>query len=97
MLYQIVCIIKSHPEGGHSHITAVGLAGVAGLWTVDQVVTAIDGKLHSFYVVSPTTGKTANVGVVREPGRRPYIRTYADGIWNDNLLSLNFCPLRQAA
>jgi hypothetical protein len=23
----------------------------------------------------------------------PYLRTYADGVWNDNLLSLNQCPL----
>ena len=44
-------------------------------------------------VIDPRTGKRADVGVVRQNGRPPYLRTYADGVWNDNLLSLNQCPL----
>jgi hypothetical protein len=29
-----------------------------------------------------------DVGTVRPQGGRPYIRTYKDGIWTDNLLAL---------
>jgi hypothetical protein len=31
--------------------------------------------------------------VVHPAGRAPYVRTHADGDWNDNLLSLNQCAL----
>jgi hypothetical protein len=29
--------------------------------------------------------------VVRPSGLRPYIRTHADGVWNDNLLAQSQC------
>ena len=38
-------------------------------------------------------GKRADIGDVREQGKAPYLLTYADGKWNNNLLSLNQCPL----
>jgi hypothetical protein len=44
-------------------------------------------------VVDPKTKKRANVAVVRPTdGRAPFLRTHADGTWNDNLLSLKQCP-----
>jgi hypothetical protein len=57
------------------------------------VVQSIDAKSNTFFVVDPVTGKRANIGVVRAAGHAPYLRTYADGVWNDNLLLLNQCPL----
>jgi Protein of unknown function (DUF3892) len=94
---QITCIKKSAPTGGHSHITHVGNPAAPWLWEVAKVVESIDTKTNSFYVKDPHSGKIAYVGVVREAGKRPYLRTYADGVWNDNLLSLTFCPLWAAA
>nr|WP_237165369.1 DUF3892 domain-containing protein [Pandoraea vervacti] len=38
-----------------------------------------------------TTRKRAYIGVVREAGKLPYLRTYADGKWNDNLLAQSEC------
>jgi hypothetical protein len=32
--------------------------------------------------------RSVTVGVVRPENRPPYIRTYADGVWTDNLLAL---------
>ena len=37
--------------------------------------------------VGPSHAK-AEVGVIKPEGRAPYLRTYADGEWNNNLLSL---------
>ncbi|QBF26580.1 DUF3892 domain-containing protein [Pseudomonas tructae] len=48
---------------------------------------------NTFYVIDPVSGARADIGVVREPGRAPYLRTYADRQWNNNLLSLNQCPI----
>ena len=93
---QITCILKSHPSGGYSHITHVGNPAAAWMWTVEQTIASIDAGTNTFYVQDPATGRRADVGVVREAGKRPYLRTHADGYWNDNLLSLNFCPLMAA-
>lgn len=90
---RITCIKKSDPAGGHSHITHAGNTAVPWMWTVERIISSIDDKSNTFYVQDDRTGKRADVGVVREAGKRPYIRTYADGYWNDNLLSLNFCPM----
>ncbi|MWB99037.1 DUF3892 domain-containing protein [Agromyces seonyuensis] len=35
-----------------------------------------------------TGANRVRVGVVREQGTQPYLRTYADGKWSNNLLSL---------
>ncbi len=37
------------------------------------------------------TGKKCYVGVVRETGKAPFLRTHADGKWNDNLLAQAEC------
>ena len=89
---QIRCITKSHSQGGYEHITHVGNTPANWKWTVAQVVTSIDANSNTFYVLDGRTGKRANVGVVRPAHGNPYIRTYADGVWNDNLLSLPACP-----
>ena len=48
---------------------------------------------HLFAVIDPCTmANVADVGVVRGWASDPYVRTYADGDWNDNLLSLNQVP-----
>lgn len=90
---QITCIEKSHPFNSHEHITKAGNPRAGWVWKVEDIVKSIESKTNSFFVVDPVSGLRADVGVVRVPGRRPYIRTYADGDWNDNLLSLNQCPI----
>jgi hypothetical protein len=61
-------------------------------WTREQVIASIEAQTNTFFVVDPRNGKRADIGVVRPPGRAPYLRTYADGDWNDNLLSLKSVP-----
>jgi hypothetical protein len=46
----------------------------------------MDEKNGKAYVESSST--RVSVGVVKPQGRQPYLRTYANGEWNDNLLSL---------
>lgn len=86
--HRVTCITLS---GGskHEHISHIGGAG----WKItrEDSISRIDGKTDSFHVQDSRTGKTAYVGVVRETGRAPFLRTHADGYWNDNLLSLPQC------
>ncbi|WP_028009101.1 DUF3892 domain-containing protein [Solimonas flava] len=90
---QITCITKPHPQSSHEHITHVGNPKAGWQWPREAIIESIDNKTNTFYVLDPYTSKRSNVGVVRPVGRDPYLRTYADGIWNDNLLALTQCPI----
>lgn len=86
-----ISCIKKPLNGSHEHITHVGNPSEGWVWTVQDIIKSIDAKTNTFYVLDPKTGKHAYVGVVRPANHAPYIRTYADGYWNDNLLSLPQC------
>ncbi len=87
---QVICITKPNVISSHEHITHLGGAGWK--WEREEVIRSIDAKTNTFYVIDPTSGKKAYVGVVRvSDGRPPYLQTYADGIWTNNLLSLPQC------
>jgi hypothetical protein len=90
---QITCIVKPHPQSPHEHITHVGNPAAQWIWPSEKVIESIDSKTNTFYVLDPVSGKRANVDVYRVAGKRPFLRTYADGQWNNNLLSLNQCPI----
>lgn len=66
------------------------------MWTREQVIASIEAKTNTFFVLDPIFRNRADIGVVRETGKLPYLRTYADGKWNNNLLSLNQCSLQGA-
>lgn len=87
---QITCINLSQNGTGHEHITHVG-SGSQWRNTVAEVVAWIKSNANTFYVMD-SVGNRADVGVVEPVGRTPYLRTYADRVWTDNLLSLTSCP-----
>ncbi len=88
---QVTCITKPYPQSPHEHITHVGNPAAGWIWPRERVISSIEDGTNTFFVVDPCTGKRADIGVVRAPGKTPYLRTHADGYWNDNLLSLNQC------
>jgi hypothetical protein len=89
--YEVTCINKPNRSSAREHITHIG--NVTGQWrlTREAAIGSIDSKVNAFYTVDRSTGKNVYVGVVREEGRVPYLRTHADGKWNDNLLALAEC------
>jgi hypothetical protein len=91
---QVRCITKPHPQSPHEHITHVGnpYTNPPWKWTREKVIASIDAGTNTFFVLDPSTGRRADVAVVREPAKAPYLRTHADGDWNNNLLSLSQCP-----
>ena len=84
---RITCIRRPHPTSPAEDITHLGTGLV--VWTKDQVITWIDGGQDSFYTL--VDGRRADVVVVREPGKAPYLRTRAAGRFNDSLLALPPC------
>jgi hypothetical protein len=86
---QVTCINKQPRNNPHEGITHLG--GATWRWTRQQVVDSIEQRTNTFFTL--VGGTRANVGVVNGPNG-PYLRTHADGKWNDNLLALPECPSR---
>jgi Protein of unknown function (DUF3892) len=86
---QVTCINKPNRNSSHEHITHLG--GATWKWTREQVIASIDAGTNTFFVQAGS--RRSDVGVV-DPGqgRARYVRTHADGVWNDNLLALPECP-----
>lgn len=89
--YQVTCINKPDRSSKHEHITHIGNIQANWRMTRELAVKQIESKANAFYTVDRVTGARAYIGVVREDGKSPYLRTYADGVWNDNLLALTEC------
>lgn len=83
---QVTCINKQPRDNTHEGITH--LSGSGWRWTRQQVIESIEAKTNTFY--TKVAGNRGNIGVVNGPNGK-YLRTYADGKWNDNLLSLPEC------
>lgn len=90
---RITHIRKPNRQSTHEHITHVGNIGNASgncVWPRADVISSIKNGTNTFYVLEG--GKQSEVGVVNpDDGRSPFLRTHADGYWNDNLLSLPEC------
>lgn len=88
MIY-IYAIHTVSPGTHHGHIAAVKWknpdTGKAGESTREEMIAWISGPNNSAYVCGDHA-HIARVGVVQ--ANPSYIRTHADGVWNDNLLSL---------
>ncbi len=83
---QITCINKQPRTNTHEGITHLG--GANWKWTRQQVITSIEQRTNTFHTM--VAGKRAEVGVVDGPNGK-YVRTHADGYYNDNLLALPEC------
>ena len=83
---QVTCINKQPRQDPHEGITHLG--GPTWRWTRQQVIDSIKARTNTFYTF--VNGKRADIGVVNGP-HGEYVRTHADGQWNDNLLALPEC------
>jgi hypothetical protein len=87
---QVTCITKPNRNSSYEGITHVGgTAGGGWKWPVSQVIASIEENTNTFFTF--VKGNRAEIGVVDGPNGK-YLRTYADGDWNDNLLALPECP-----
>jgi len=90
--HEVTCINKPNRSSPHEHITHIG--DTAGKWrlTLESAIQRIDGGQEKFYTIDKSTGRKVYIGVVRnDGGKPPYLKTHADGKWNDNLLAQQEC------
>lgn len=89
--FEVNCINKPNRDSQNEHITHIGNNLANWRLTRESAIQRIEAKTEVFYTVDKQTKKRAYVGVVRESGKNPYLRTYADGKWNNNLLAQDEC------
>jgi hypothetical protein len=83
---QVTCINKLNRNSPHEGITHLG--GSNWKWSREDVIRSIENKSNTFF--TQVNGKRADIGVVNGVNGK-YLRTHADGQWNDNLLALMEC------
>jgi len=83
---RVTCINKQPRNNPHEGITHLG--GSGWHWTRQQVINSIKTGTNTFHTYEG--GRRAEVAVVNGPNG-DYLRTHADGQWNDNLLALPEC------
>jgi hypothetical protein len=90
--YLVNCITKPNRESRHEHITHIGNTNAGWQLSREAAISRIETKQDAFYTIDLTTNRKVYIGVVREGGLKlPYLRTHADGKWNDNLLAQREC------
>jgi hypothetical protein len=84
---QVTCINKRNRQSPHERISHIGGAG----WKVpeDAAIAGIKNGTQAFFV--SVQGKSVWVVVATHEGRE-YLKTEADGVIPNNLLSLPECP-----
>jgi Protein of unknown function (DUF3892) len=85
---RITCIQLACPSRQHEFVTHVG--NCTGRWPREQVIAWLESGTHSLFVID-AFGRFARVRVVREPGKPPYLRTFVNDTWTDDLLALMEC------
>lgn len=89
--YEVNCINKPDRNSRHEHSTHIGHTANNWRLTREGAIRRIDAEEQAFYAVDRTTGARVYSGVYREQGKAPFLRTHADGKWNDNLLAQTEC------
>jgi Protein of unknown function (DUF3892) len=89
--FEVNCITKPNRESRHEHITHIGNSNTGWQLTREAAISRIESKQESYYTVDNQTNRNVYIGVVREAGKAPFLRTHADGKWNDNLLAQREC------
>jgi hypothetical protein len=88
---RIRCINKSDRYNPYERITHVGGGTPGNRWrqTQEQTIREIENNEYGYYVEED--GKSVDVIVATHSGNK-YLKTKADGVQPDNLLSLPECP-----
>ncbi len=91
-IHQVQCIRKTDRFNPHERIHSIG--GISGgqRWELleDDAIKGIEQGKWAFYV--SRGGRTVDVIIATSAYGHKYLKTVADGVTPDNLLSLPECP-----
>lgn len=90
--HQVLCINKTNRMNPHERIVRIGGRsndGTTWSFSQEEAIAAIERGEHEFYV--NRGGNAVKVVVATSAAGNKYIKTLADGLQPDNLLSLPEC------
>ena len=87
MDYKITAVDRDRALG-HEAIRAIGNNVDGWFVSVRAAAIRIERGLVRFYVEDALTGEKAYLGVIREKGKPPYLRSTIEGRWGNHLLPL---------
>jgi hypothetical protein len=87
---QVTCIRLSGP-GPRKFESIIGIGGEGWRMTKAEAIAEIEAPQPRYQFYTEGGGKKAYVGVFKRDGVK-YLRTYADGVWDNNLEALPDCP-----
>lgn len=90
---QVKCIKKTNRTDPHERIHGIGgTKGDGTRWYLSEsdAITGIENGTYKFW--TSANGKSVRVIIATHNGRK-YLKTEADGVHPNNLLSLPECPL----
>lgn len=88
LTYEVTCITLAYGSYGFEAITHLGINGRQ--WTKAEVIAALESAYPQYTFYTSVNGQVAILIVVDGP-RGKYVRTWADGSPNNNLLELPRC------
>jgi len=91
MHFQINCVKFGTDHTGAKQITHYG--NTLGKWSLstNSLISRIDNGNEAYFIFDKDTGQRSYIAVVREKNKKPYLKSYANNLWNDNLESLSAC------
>ncbi len=92
--HQVQCTMKSNRSTAHECITHIGGQNGDGTrWKLSkaEAIAGIEDKKWSFYVARPGSPRV-DVTIAKTAEGHKYLKTTADGVMPNNLLTLPNCP-----
>lgn len=91
MHFQINCAKIGTSHTGAEQITHYGNSISKWCLSTNSLIARIEAGKEAYFVIDNTTGLRSYLAAVREPNKKPYLKSYADNLWNDNLDRLEIC------
>ncbi len=92
---RVAFVARPHTVSSLAQITHAGDISPEWTWSRDQVIASILAGAHTFYVVDPRTGRRSELGTGQLGHGEACLCTYADGVWNDDLLWIPYIPIQE--
>lgn len=89
--YKVTGIIKPDSSSSHEEITHIGNKEDQWCMTVGGAMQQIEKKVSKFYVEDHSAQRRCYLEIVRELGKRPYLKAHADARWVDILVDQDRC------
>ena len=84
----VIDAVDRDRSAGHEAISAIG--NNRDRWSISakSVMIRLSNRSARFFVVDQISGERAEIGLVREGDKAPYLRTAVGGKWTNHLLAL---------